>query len=82
MEIGRDGWNAVDVRAGRSARVNSGEGQTAAAATEEGWVSATEKNLSFEGGFQFQLSGRPALSNSGEEQTAAAAKWVSATEKK
>ena len=82
MEIGRDGWNTVDVRARRSARANSGEGQMAAAATEGGWVSATEKNLSFEGGFQFQLSGRPALSNSSEEQTASAAKWVSATEKK
>ena len=40
MEIGRDGWNAVDVRARRSARANSGEEQTAAAAK---WVSATEK---------------------------------------
>ena len=81
MEIGRDGWNTVDVRARRSARSNSGEGQTVAAATEGGWVSATEKNLSFEGGFQFQLSGRPARSNSGEEQTAATAKWVSETKK-
>ena len=51
MEIGRDGWNAVDVRARRSAQANSGEGQMVAAATEGGWVSAIEKNLSFKGGF-------------------------------
>ena len=81
IEIVRDRGHGVDVRARRSTRSNSNEGQRAATATEGGWVSATEKNLSFEGGFQFQLSGRPARSNSGEEQTAAAAKWVSATEK-
>ena len=57
IEIVRDRGHGVDVRARRSTRSNSNEGQRAATATEGGWVSATEKNLRVEiCGFNFQFS--------------------------
>ena len=57
IETVRDRGHGVDVRARRSTRSNSNEGQRAAAATEGGWVSATEKNLRVEiCGFNFQFS--------------------------
>ena len=45
IENGRDRGHGVNVRARRSARSNSDEGQRATTATKGGWVSATEKNL-------------------------------------